>query len=129
MTRAQLRTCLGAPTKGGAGAARWSYGRGLTVTFRAGRVSAFSLLDGRFATSRTGAGVGSTLRVLQRDVPALRREPRTGRRRTLVVREDGRYADISVQVGRRGRVARITATLRTRAQLDAFGRSLERRVR
>jgi streptogramin lyase len=129
MTRAQLRACLGAPTKGAAGAARWTYGSGLAVTFRAGRVAEFALLDGRFGTSRTGAGVGDPLARLQRDLPRVRRDRRTGRRRALVARGDGRYADVAVQVDGRGRIRRITATLRTRAQLDAFGRSLERGLR
>jgi streptogramin lyase len=123
MTRAQLRACLGAPDA--ARAARWSYDRGLSVSFRAGRVSAFTLRGTRLRTS-TAAGVGSALAQLQRGLPRLRRDARTGARRTLVAHGGGSFADIEVRLDGRGRVGTITASLRARTQLDAFGTSLLR---
>ena len=124
MTRAQLRDCLGPPLRGGAAAARWSYDRGLSVRLRAGTVSAFSLRGTRLRTSRSRATVGSTLAQLQRDLPGLRRDPRTGLRRLVVAHANGRYADVTVRLDRRRRVVAITAALRSRSQLDAVGRSM-----
>ncbi len=129
MTRAQLYACLGAPAQGGADSARWSYDRGLRVSFRAGRVSALQLRGTRLRTSRRGATVGSTLAQLRRDLPGLRRDPHSAGRRALAAHGAGRYADVQVALDGRRRVRTITVTLRSRSQLDAFGRSLLQGVR
>jgi hypothetical protein len=130
MTRTQVERCLGKPTRKTKATRtrpeRWTYGRGLSITFRAGRVTGFTLNDGRFGTSRGGAGVGSSLTALKRALPGVRNDRRTRRQRAVVRRSDGRYADVRVRVAQ-GKVRQIVVSLKTRSRLDAFGRSLLRR--
>lgn len=130
LTRAQLTACLGKPSAKRAARGRqperWTYGAGLQLNLRAGRVHDYTLRDKRFATSGQKAGIGSSLAVLRRDLPGLRRDPRSGLQRALVRRSDGRYADIRVQTAKGGKISRIGVTLQTRSALDTFGRSLLR---
>jgi hypothetical protein len=130
LTRAKVLDCLGKPTtKTAARGGRpelWTYGRGLELRLRAGRVSDYTLRDSSFASSGRQAGVGSSLQTLRRDLPGLRRDPRGGLQRALLRRTDGRYADIRVRAGAGGKIQQIVVTLRTRAGLDSFGRSLLR---
>jgi hypothetical protein len=133
MTRAQVVACLGRPRAKAAARGprleRWSYGRGLALRFRAGRVDGFDLRDGSLRTSRGRAGVGSPLNALRRELPGLRRDPRRGLQRALVRLPDGRYADIRVRLDNTKRIRQIGVTLRTRSALDTFARSLLRTTR
>nr|MBA3327644.1 hypothetical protein [Solirubrobacterales bacterium] len=130
MTRTQVRTCLGRASSTSRATRtrpeRWSYGRGLSISFRSARVTEFTLNDGRFRTSRGGAGVGSPLRALGQALPGMRRDARTRRQRALVRRPDGRYADVRIRVTG-GKVRQVVVSLKARSRLDAFGRSLLRR--
>jgi hypothetical protein len=133
MTRAQVVACLGRPraktAAGGPRLERWTYGRGLTLRFRAGRVDGFDLRDGSLRTSRGKAGVGSPLSALRRELPGLRRDPRSGLQRALVRLPDGRYADIRVGLDNARLIRQIAVTLRTRSALDTFARSQLRTTR
>jgi hypothetical protein len=130
LTRTQLTACLGKPSTKtaarGTTPERWTYGSGLELHLRSGRVRDYTLRDGRFATSSRKAGVGSPLADLRRDLPGLRRDARSGLQRALVRRSDGRYADIRVRADKSGKIRQIGVTLRARSALDSFGRSLLR---
>jgi hypothetical protein len=130
MTRAQVVACLGPPraktAARGARLERWTYGRGLALRFRAGRVDGFDLRDRSLRTSRGRAGVGSPLSALRRELPGLRRDPRGGLQRALVRLPDARYADVRVRLDNAKRIRQIGVTLRTRSALDTFARSLLR---
>jgi hypothetical protein len=128
LTTTRLRTCLGAPsaTTSAPGRARlWRYGRGLRVVVRAGRVSAFTLLDASFAASLDDVGVGDSATTLRRVLPGLRRDPRTKHQRALVRIDARTSADVQARM-RRGKISSITVTLTRHSTLDAFGRKLLR---
>lgn len=130
LTRTQVTGCLGKPSTKTAARARrlerWTYGRGLELHFRAGRVIDYNLRDGRFKTSGHKAGIGSPLTTLRRDLPGLRRDRRRGLQRALLRRSDGRFADIRVRTSKSGKILQIGVSLKTRTGLDGFGRSLLR---
>lgn len=118
MTRPQVADCLGRPrattAARGRRLERWTYARGLSLRFRAGRVVAFELRGSRLRTSRRRAGVGSSLAVLRRDLRGLRRDRRSGLQRALVRRADGRLADIRVRLDKSSRIRQIGVTLTSR---------------
>ncbi|HUR84865.1 MAG TPA: hypothetical protein VMY78_05930 [Solirubrobacteraceae bacterium] len=119
MTRTQVIACLGAPGAKTAAAGtrleRWTYGRGLVLRFRAGRVVDYELRDGRFGTSRRKAGVGSSLRSLRRELPGLRRDRATGAQRVLLRRPDGRDAEIRVRLDAKNKVRNIAIAVKAAA--------------
>jgi streptogramin lyase len=128
MRAAEARRCLGRPAeqKPTDGAETWTY-RGLRLEVSRGRVIAFTLLRAGMRSNPDDAQVGARVDSFRRALGGLVRTRRGGYRGVVAVgRRDA--ADVRIAV-RRGRVARVTVALTSRARLDRAGRILLRRAR
>ena len=120
-TQAQVRSCIGEPTKRiGRGAnQRWRYGRQIEVRFQKNRVAGFTLLDRTYRTSIGGIGVSSTLAKLRAGKPKTVQELKARRYRSVVAIAGGKVAVVKYLLAG-GKVRKVVVDVRTRKQLKAI---------
>jgi streptogramin lyase len=119
-----VQKCLGGPsrrTRDGR-TERWTYAGVVDVRLTAGRVTAFTLLNGRLRSAPDRAAVGAPVSRLRTALGALVRDGKGYR--GLVSMGAAGYADIRVTVSRSSRVSRVTVTLKQRGALDRTARRL-----
>jgi hypothetical protein len=124
LSAGDVQKCLGRPsrrTRAGR-TERWTYSGVVDVRLTAGRVTAFTLLNGRLRSAPDGAAVGAPVSRLRTALGALVRDGKGYR--GLVSMGAAGYADIRVTVSRSSRVSRVTVTLKQRGALDQTARRL-----
>src|SRR5213078_763905 len=89
MTRNHVLGCLGRPTS----AARWGYGKGLTVMLTNNRVTSFSVRSAKFAGVH-GIGYGTALSRVRKALGRTGRLGHTRAYRAVIHLAAGGYADV-----------------------------------
>ena len=108
-TAAQVTACVGKPTTKKAGV--WTFGKRLKVTFKAGKVSQYVLLNNAFRASIGNVGVGSSVSALGKLTTAkLVRNTATGAYVTTMALGNKRGAKVTFAVSKK-KVTRITVVL------------------
>ena len=108
-TPAQVTSCLGKPTakKGSV----WTYGPRLKVTFKAGKVTTFTVLNAAFRSSVAKVGVGSPVSALTKlSTAKVSRNGKTGDYSTVMPLGGKQGAKVTFTVTKK-KVTRITVTL------------------
>jgi streptogramin lyase len=138
-TRAQVRSCLGKPTKivkhkrtktRRAPSERWTYKRSADVTFTNGRVTSYTLVGRTARSVPDKAGVGTQIASFRKALGRVVRIRHTRTHRAVVALGGGRYADVRIVMDPKRSVAKtVRVTLARLAGLDRVGRDLARSPR
>lgn len=108
-TGAQVTSCLGKPTR--KKGAVWTYAKRLRVTFKAGRVVSFAVIDKTFRAKPGNIGIGSPVSALARlSTAKVAHNKTTGRYTTVLLLGNKRGAQVRLTVVRK-RITQITVTL------------------
>jgi streptogramin lyase len=125
---ADAQRCLGRPAKvkRSGRTQRWTYTRSLELRLSGGKVTGFTLLGRKLRSAPDRAAVGASVSSFRRALGTLVRAGRGYR--GLVALGGDSFADVRITL-KRGRVSKVTVTVKGGPALDATARRLARSAR